>query len=608
MKKYLKKCIAVVLSGAMTMGIMGAMPTFAYTEDSNESITVSATAVSGDTFVVNEQNLEVTSDTAESYNYTDTVTEGVSALDVLVAMHKVAFAEAFTVEDSKTMLDLNNKGYITTVFGEPTSDIGYMINHDYAMTLMTKMEDGGAFELYFYQDTTYWSDTYVHMNEFIAYAGEETTLNINELTGDSVNSFNGAKLASVAENGYDLVPIAGGEADEDGNVKVTFENVGTYYVTLMGEIDKEVTVNWSTWETGIVKSRIVPSVTKINVLNRLATKAYTETAETIAAMDLGYGSEWKAIGLSRAGEKVSSSYYKSVLDAIENEDIYYNGAPSVANNAKVIMALTAMGKSVSGDLLLPFASYESVSNLYITSLAYALVALDAGDYEIPENADSADQNTREKMIEILISGLKDNSIYTWGVDSAAMIVQALAPYYKDDRIKAIIDETLTKMDEVVETNVTEYSDLCSSYAQMILVYTELGLDAADLVNKMLAYYSEEDKAFLYCGAVNSFSTEQGFLALTAYHRYIYNRNTLLDMSDSKYKIVNMGNDKYSVYSPFNGKIAVMKSNYNEDKTLNNVEIENIDCKNNENVTFEAACDKLMIWDSADNMISLCEVQ
>ena len=329
---------------------------------------------------------------------------------------------------------------------------------------------------------------------------------------------------------------------------------------------------------------------------------YKKTTEYLAKKELKYGSEWYAIALSRAGEKVDNSYYVSLLEAI------YNGTPSVANNSKAIMALTSMGKPVSDELLAPFASFSAVSNLYITSIASALLALDTNGYEIPISENADDQNTREKMVDFLLSSLKDNSIYDYGIDSAAMIVQALAPYCDDDRIKAVTDEAIEKMKVIVETNVSQGSDLCSSYAQLIIALSEHSLDSSQWVGKMLTYYCEEDGAFLYNGKVNDFSTYQAHMALTAYKRYIENRNSLYNMNDGYFKITDKGNNGYSIYSPIRTEITVFMVNYNEDLTIKNIVSENINVLANSENPINTDCDKIIVWDSTENMIPLCEVK
>ena len=68
-------------------------------------------------FIMVPTRVEVSSDLAERYGYADDVTDGVSALDVLVKYHELTFGEDFT-KDSKSDYLVVSNGTITTVNGE----------------------------------------------------------------------------------------------------------------------------------------------------------------------------------------------------------------------------------------------------------------------------------------------------------------------------------------------------------------------------------------------------------------------------------------------------------------------------------------------------------
>ena len=69
------------------------------------SVTVNFTSQAGGAFLHAPQfGVEVSSDLAESYGYTDQVTDGVSALDVLVKAHKIIYGSDFTKESKDLSL------------------------------------------------------------------------------------------------------------------------------------------------------------------------------------------------------------------------------------------------------------------------------------------------------------------------------------------------------------------------------------------------------------------------------------------------------------------------------------------------------------------------
>lgn len=84
----------------------------------------------GDTFQVAHKNLEVKSDMAEEYGYTDNVTDGISALDALVAAHIDKYgADKATINSKLTMAG----GNPTLMMGEAAASgfSGFSVNEGY---------------------------------------------------------------------------------------------------------------------------------------------------------------------------------------------------------------------------------------------------------------------------------------------------------------------------------------------------------------------------------------------------------------------------------------------------------------------------------------------
>ena len=113
-------------------------------------------------------DVAVSSDLAESYGYTDSVTDGVSGLDVLVKAHEAMFGADFTKEDASAYLFVSNN-FVSTMFGIEDGNICFMIDGrqpndgkgtGYAIP-QAPVKSGDTVEFAFYQDTTRWSDNYV---------------------------------------------------------------------------------------------------------------------------------------------------------------------------------------------------------------------------------------------------------------------------------------------------------------------------------------------------------------------------------------------------------------------------------------------------------------
>ena len=114
------------------------------------------------------------------------------------------------------------------------------------------------------------------------------------------------------------------------------------------------------------------------------------------------GGDWLIFGLARSGVKVPQKYFDAYYENVEAAVREKNGVLSdrkYTEYSRTVLALTAIGKNpadVAGfDLLKPLADFEQVTRQGINGTIFALLALDSGNYEIPENPDAAVQATRQ---------------------------------------------------------------------------------------------------------------------------------------------------------------------------------------------------------------------
>ena len=116
--------------------------------------------------VVTAFDEKVPSNLAESYGYTDQVTDGVSALDVLVRAHELVFFDQYDKTNATEWLAVNDQGWITMFLGEESIPVCMMVNGaapgDGSATVnQAKVEDGDFVFFGVYEDATGWSDQYV---------------------------------------------------------------------------------------------------------------------------------------------------------------------------------------------------------------------------------------------------------------------------------------------------------------------------------------------------------------------------------------------------------------------------------------------------------------
>ena len=263
------------------------------------------------------------------------------------------------------------------------------------------------------------------------------------------------------------------------------------------------------------------------------------------------GGEWMVIGLARSGRPVPAGYYDNVVEYVKakadaNERLH---RAKVTDNARVILALTAIGKDVTNvgghNLLKGLDNMAYVQKQGINGPIFTLIALDSHNY--PTMGDV----TREKLIEtILGAALEDGGWTLSGTkadpDMTAMAIQALAPYYKtNETVKAAVDKALEALSALQRNDGgfgswgTVNSESC---AQVIVALTALGIDPTSdsrfvknghTVLDALAGFYVTGGGFKHTadGERNGMATEQGYYALAAYYRFVNAQTRLYDMSD-----------------------------------------------------------------------------
>ena len=263
------------------------------------------------------------------------------------------------------------------------------------------------------------------------------------------------------------------------------------------------------------------------------------------------GGEWMVIGLARSGRTVPAGYYDNVVEYVKakadaNERLH---PTKVTDNARVILALTAIGKDVTNvgghNLLKGLDSMDYVQAQDINGPIFTLIALDSHNY--PTMGDV----TREKLIQVILDAQLNDGGWNLSAENAdpdmtAMAIQALAPYYKtNETVKAAVDKALEALSALQRSDGgfdswgTVNSESC---AQVIVALTALGIDpTADsrfvknghTVLDALAGFYVTGGGFRHTagGERNDMATEQGYYALAAYYRFANTQTRLYDMSD-----------------------------------------------------------------------------
>ena len=266
-----KRVLSLLLTCVMLLGLLPATaladneaPT---TPAQEATATVNFTAQAGGAFLCAPQfDVEVSSKEAENFGYNDSVTNGVSALDVLVKAHELTFGDDFTKDSADAYLVVPDTGYVTTIFGEETKASGFALNGGYpndgtesqwggynGTTVTTQaVVDGDTVEFFIDQDQSAWTDNVawfcqngVFTDTIVAKPAATVDLLLKstsykdgylyrdaEAMHNAGSIVKGAQLAWVNITTGEVTAIENAVTDETGKVTLTMPaDVGTSYLT-----------------------------------------------------------------------------------------------------------------------------------------------------------------------------------------------------------------------------------------------------------------------------------------------------------------------------------------------------------------------------------------
>lgn len=284
----------------------------------------------------------------------------------------------------------------------------------------------------------------------------------------------------------------------------------------------------------------------------------------VVASDRG---EWAVLGLARAGVELSDAYiqaYYGKVVAYVQKNMGADGVlldpeshnPTVTDNERIILALTAIGKdpaNVGGKNLLTALQDRNImqvtntSDTDINGLVFGLLALNSGNYT---------QDSYWLVQAILTQQNEDGS---WSssadtkpvgdVDMTAMALQALAPYYNeggDTTVNAAVDKALQWLSAKYKNTGYTSAESC---AQVVVALSALQLNAnsdssfvktvdgapTSVLGDLLRYYLGEGQGFKHAASgmtADQKATEQALYAMAAYERYCRRTKALYDMTDA----------------------------------------------------------------------------
>lgn len=295
-------------------------------------------------------------------------------------------------------------------------------------------------------------------------------------------------------------------------------------------------------------------------------KAYIQSAVSAPVVSYLFG-EWAVLGQARAkvplSEAYIAAYYEKVVAYVQ-KNMGADGVlvdpesrnPTVTDNERIILALTAIGKdpaNVGGENLLKALQNKDImkvtdtSNTDINGLVMGLLALNSRNYT----------SDTSWLVQAILG--QQNADGSWSasadtksvgdVDMTAMALQALAPYYKDggnETVNTAVNKALQWLSDKYKGTGYTSAESC---AQVVIALSALNLDAntdarftetvegktLSVLGNLLQYRVAKSGGFKHQfadKAVNEMATEQALCAMAAYARFTEKANALYDMTDA----------------------------------------------------------------------------
>ena len=265
------------------------------------------------------------------------------------------------------------------------------------------------------------------------------------------------------------------------------------------------------------------------------------------------GGEWLIMGLARSGLEISDEYYEIYFQNLCAYTAQQGGvlhAKKYTEYSRVILAVTAIGRApadVGGfNMLQPLADFEQTVFQGINGPIFALLALDSGNYEIPENTVGSTQATRDLYVDYIINAQLENGGWSLmggeaEIDVTAMALQALAKYQDRKDVAEAVEKGLAVLSERqndqggYQYNAAE-SVSSESVSQVIVALAELGIALDDprfvkngnTLLDALMQFQQADGGFAHLmdGETDLLATEQAFYALVAANRVAQGESSL----------------------------------------------------------------------------------
>ncbi|MEG1501288.1 MAG: Ig-like domain-containing protein, partial [Clostridiales bacterium] len=351
-------------------------------------------------------------------------------------------------------------------------------------------------------------------------------------------------------------------AEENQNILTINENTGE--ITALSKGQTRVSAyNEETKQTRECLITVVAPAGNIDLAaNIKLTSQWIEENFKNFQVDYQSSWDWDVLAMKRAGQSISPYYMESLKNYLLNDSSINTNIAGLAKSGLVLAANKYDLTAFAGKDLVDLIYNSSSANMHKSGLngpVYALLLADAGKLDLSGKAWD-----RDKLIAAVLEyqqgsafSLLKGTDAKLDVDSSALALTALAPYYKQNGREVVttaIDSAKTWLSKVQLSSAgfkSYFDEECSeSPAQVIIALSSLGIDlkgnpsawdtpfikANTNLLQNLDMYSHRDggvKHILSDAKGNSFSSQQALMAYVSYDRLINKQTAFYDFSDIK---------------------------------------------------------------------------
>ena len=276
-------------------------------------------------------------------------------------------------------------------------------------------------------------------------------------------------------------------------------------------------------------------------LDEMYENTYNKMLGAGEPVNASIGGEWLLLSVKRSvfdSEDYAAKYFGIIQELLKNNGSDKISATKASENARVILALNALGYSpenIEGyNLYEPLFDTDYVTRQGVNGAIWSLVALDSKDYS----------GDRTSLIDAILSSALETGAFTFDdktedADITAMAVTALAKYKDDEKVKPYIEKALDALSRL-QGDDASYGSV-ETNAQVLIALSTMGIDCVEdsrfiknnltLIDAIADYYLG-DGTFAHSGdTYNQMATEQALLGMDSYKRLKAGKNVVYDMSD-----------------------------------------------------------------------------